>query len=53
MREGKRKATKEKTYLGHLNKSQKDESKEAKKFDREQAVNQFSKCNFSGEVRKK
>lgn len=31
VREGTRKTTKEKTYLGHLNKSQKDDSKEAKK----------------------
>lgn len=45
VREGTRKTTKEKTYLGHLNKSQKDESKEAKKFGREQAVDQCTRAS--------
>lgn len=48
-----REDTGEKIYLGPLNKSQKHENKEAKDFDKEQDVDQFSKCRLHGEVRTK
>lgn len=46
---GESEATGERMYLGLLNKSQKDERKEARNFDKEQ--DKLSKHSFHGEMR--